>query len=297
MRSSKTIGKLLLPLCLTAFALACGTGDNGADNGNGNDNGNGENGGDGAYVLAYDGNGHTEGTVPGSVNLDFDQHTEIADPGDFRGPDMQDGIKRRFVGWNTEADGSGDSYQPGEDFYMPDNDLTLFAQWTTGDEVIRNVAPSGGLVFYDKGAASDGWRYMEAAPASTEIVDAPWGAYGTPIEGTSEEIGTGRANTDILVAALDAAGESGTAAQLADSLEHGGYSDWFLPSQHEMRDMLMELAIEDGDVGDFSQRNYWTSTAVEGMLDEIAMAYNGALSTSAPQKRDREYLVRAARTF
>lgn len=34
-----------------------------------------------------------------------------------------------FVGWNTAADGSGVTYQPGETLTMPDNDVTLYAMW------------------------------------------------------------------------------------------------------------------------------------------------------------------------
>jgi hypothetical protein len=38
--------------------------------------------------------------------------------------------------------------------------VTLYATWS----VIRATGPAGGLVFYDKGDYSDGWRYLEAAP-------------------------------------------------------------------------------------------------------------------------------------
>ena len=31
--------------------------------------------------------------------------------------------------------------------------------------------PAGGIIFYDKGESSDGWRYLEAAPADLWIVD------------------------------------------------------------------------------------------------------------------------------
>jgi len=53
--------------------------------------------------------------------------------------------------------------------------------------------PAGGYVFYEKGSVSDGWRYLEAAPASSEF-NAQWGAYGKDVSGTLTGIGTGRAN-------------------------------------------------------------------------------------------------------
>lgn len=34
-----------------------------------------------------------------------------------------------FVGWNTEADGTGDSYDPDDTFKMPSRDVYLYAQW------------------------------------------------------------------------------------------------------------------------------------------------------------------------
>ncbi|MCL1847836.1 MAG: InlB B-repeat-containing protein, partial [Coriobacteriia bacterium] len=34
-----------------------------------------------------------------------------------------------FLGWNTEADGSGTPYAPGEAFLMPGDDVVLYAQW------------------------------------------------------------------------------------------------------------------------------------------------------------------------
>jgi TolB-like protein len=60
--------------------------------------------------------------------------------------------------------------------------------------VVGKTGPAGGLVFYDKGSFSDGWRYLEAAPASTEKQVA-WGASGVTIGRTGTEIGTGKANT------------------------------------------------------------------------------------------------------
>ena len=35
--------------------------------------------------------------------------------------------------------------------------------------VIGGPGPAGGLIFYDKGFSSDGWRYLEAAPAGSDF--------------------------------------------------------------------------------------------------------------------------------
>ena len=46
--------------------------------------------------------------------------------------------------------------------------------------------PAGGVIFYDKGYESDGWRYLEAAPDNCDNGIAPtttWGCSGTAIDG------------------------------------------------------------------------------------------------------------------
>ena len=84
--------------------------------------------------------------------------------------------------------------------------------------------PAGGYVFYDKGSYSDGWRYLEAAPADLRLirgvptVDSSADGYDeatkkfifgyywesftssdSSVVGTSIGIGTGKTNTEKLV--------------------------------------------------------------------------------------------------
>jgi hypothetical protein len=54
---------------------------------------------------------------------------------------------------------------------------------------IGDVGLACGIVFYDKGAISDGWLYLEAAPAKTEFT-AQWGSYGADVAGTDVAVGT-----------------------------------------------------------------------------------------------------------
>ena len=39
------------------------------------------------------------------------------------------------------------------------------------DYKVGDEGPAGGIIFYDKGEYSDGWRYLEAAPADVWLVD------------------------------------------------------------------------------------------------------------------------------
>jgi hypothetical protein len=115
--------------------------------------------------------------------------------------------------------------------------LTTALGWTqqraTEEYEVGAIGPAGGRIFYDKGHVTDGWRYLEAAPAEAEFT-ADWGAYLKEVGGTTTGIGTGKRNTELIVEFLRRNGENGKAAQLCDSLNIDGYDDWFLPSRDEL---------------------------------------------------------------
>ena len=92
--------------------------------------------------------------------------------------------------------------------------------------------PAGGIVFYDKGSYSNGWRYMEVSPVT--LRSDSFGPYGLYIPGTEEALGSGRSNTEILVRILDRRGERNMAAQVANNYSLNGFNDWFLPSKQEL---------------------------------------------------------------
>lgn len=70
------------------------------------------------------------------------------------------------------------------------------------DYAIGDTGPAGGIVFYDKGSASDGWRYIEAAPSGVSG-SYQWGCYDVDADviGANETaIGTGEQNTAAILA-------------------------------------------------------------------------------------------------
>jgi hypothetical protein len=120
--------------------------------------------------------------------------------------------------------------------------------------------PAGGYIFYDKGNYSNGWRYLEAAPAEADFT-VDWGTYPYYVSGTSTCIGSGKQNTKIIINYLRRMDESGKAAQLCESLNVNGYTDWFLPSRDELALILTNLK-QKGFGGSF--RNwYWSSSQVD----------------------------------
>jgi hypothetical protein len=120
-----------------------------------------------------------------------------------------------------------------------------------------DIGPAGGMICYDKGEYSDGWRYIERAPPESEFM-AFWGPYGVDIPGTGTDIGQGKENTVILAKYLSGLGESGAAAQLCNELECNGYDDWFLPSKDEL--VWVTLFLERSSDPIRRRAWYWSSS-------------------------------------
>ncbi|MDR0706732.1 MAG: DUF1566 domain-containing protein [Treponema sp.] len=149
---------------------------------------------------------------------------------------------------------------------------------------IGDFGPAGGIVFYDKGVFSNGWRYLEAVPAETEFT-AQWGAYGRDVAGTGTIVGSGKRNTQLIVERLRQLGESGRAAQLCAGLDFDGYKDWFLPSKDELNLMYQNLNSNDW---------YWSSSQSNTYY---AWAQNFSSGYQYHYYKNLTYSVRAARSF
>ena len=156
--------------------------------------------------------------------------------------------------------------------------------YTVGD-----TGPAGGLIFYDKGSYSDGWRYLEAAP-SDQGTGIQWynGSYVTTgAIGTA--IGTGQANTTAIVTIQ---GAGNYAAQFCNDLTVGGYSDWFLPSKDELNLMYTNLKV--AGVGGFADTNYWSSSEDYAGSE---WAQNFSSGGQGYGNGDYTFRVRAVRAF
>ncbi|MGF7184915.1 putative repeat protein (TIGR02543 family) [Desulfitispora alkaliphila] len=86
-----------------------------------------------AYSLTYNDNGSTGGTAPIDGNSPYISGTEVTVL-DKTGGLVKDGYT--FVGWNTEADGSGTNYAVGDKFNIT-QDTTLYAQWIVNAPIVN----------------------------------------------------------------------------------------------------------------------------------------------------------------
>lgn len=77
-----------------------------------------------SHTVSYDGNVHTSGDPPAASVYDYGTQVSVLGQGDL----LKTG--HSYAGWNTHANGSGAQYSPGGSFFMPDEDVTLYAQWS-----------------------------------------------------------------------------------------------------------------------------------------------------------------------
>jgi hypothetical protein len=143
----------------------------------------------------------------------------------------------------------------------------LLAQWEAMNYAVGDTGPAGGIIFYDKGRYSDGWRYLEAAPYGWYNGGSDpkfeWGGYGT-IVGTSTGTETEKANTDKIIAKLGAGTYAAeVCADYSVTVNSVLYGDWLLPSKDELNQMYQNLHIRrKGGLSPYSF--YWSSSESSG---------------------------------
>jgi hypothetical protein len=172
---------------------------------------------------------------------------------------------------------------------------------------IGDTGPAGGIIFFDdedNGTDDYSFRYLEAAPASTEWNGIEWGGDGTDINGDDftvapelDGIGDGASNTAAIVAEFGSTepyqGKSDYAAKLADDLEHNFYSDWFLPSRDEL-DLMYQNLHQQG-LGGFAADVYLSSSENNSFFAWY-QSFSSGLQYDYGTK-DYTFRVRAARAF
>jgi|UPI00048A356E hypothetical protein len=133
---------------------------------------------------------------------------------------------------------------------------------TTSNFSVGSIGPAGGYVFYDQGSIINGWRYLEVAPVDFGT-PLEWGCDGTNISGTSTSVGTGQANTNLIIQNCSSIN---IAARACDTAVINGFSDWYLPSKDDFN--LIYQNLNPLGIGNFINSNgnqwnrYWTSSQI-----------------------------------
>jgi hypothetical protein len=170
--------------------------------------------------------------------------------------------------------------------------------------LVGDIGPAGGYIFYDKGTVTEGWRYMEAAPAATEFT-AQWGASDIDVTifaldefnlelswMTLGTVGSGKDNTNLIVALLNQRGETNRAAQRCKNLVIGGYNDWFLPSIDDF--IWIDNSLYRKGLGGFGAGDYWSSSQANS---SNAKSFNFSTYSENSRSKTGTLTVRAVRSF
>lgn len=158
---------------------------------------------------------------------------------------------------------------------------------------VGDAGPAGGLVFYDKGQYSDGWRYLEIAPPESET-SLQWGSFGSALNLTSADIGEGKRNTENIAESLRELEMRPQAATYCDGLTIGGFDDWFLPSLEELDLVFWSLAQKDLGLLQKEGYGYWSSTEFD---ENFAWAQGFSEGIQGKIEKTELFLVRAVRAF
>jgi len=90
---------------------------------------------------------------------------------------------------------SGNTATPSARQTSTSTNTTTSQTTTTATYKIGDTGPAGGIIFYDKGNTRDGWRYLEAAPASTEKMALLTSSNNNDVIG-GRKVGDGKENTN-----------------------------------------------------------------------------------------------------
>ena len=152
---------------------------------------------------------------------------------------------------------------------------------------------AGGIIFYDKGTYTNGWRYLEAAPV--DIGTHNWGnrRENLDVSGTWTGIGSGKRNTELIIKQR---GIHAYAAQACIRYTLNGFNDWFLPSSDELS--LIYINLKQFGISDFvnsgSSVSYWSSSQTSS---NRAISFDFSRGTQNEYPKEYNLSIRAVRAF
>ncbi|WP_333876810.1 hypothetical protein [Flavobacterium sp.] len=178
---------------------------------------------------------------------------------------------------------------------------------TINTYVIGDVGPAGGIVFYDKGSYSDGWRYAETATA--DLADFQWGCVTSSITNAqNNNIGKGMYNSGSILnfhdtilnfytnpSVCDVANNGTVAARETLGYQINGVKDWFLPSHYEL--LLLYTNLHQQNLGNFSNTVYWSSTENDAATVKIIDFSDGQMYNTSKAPVSGSVKTRCIRYF
>ncbi|MEI7724803.1 MAG: DUF1566 domain-containing protein [Bacteroidota bacterium] len=149
---------------------------------------------------------------------------------------------------------------------------------------------NGGKIFYVDGTGQHGLIAStsdQGYPSPGDMVG--WGCRPLSIPGTLTAIGTGAANTALIVA--NGCNNPYYAARVCNDLVLNGYNDWFLPSKDELNQLYLQRGLFSG----FASGYYWSSSEMNA--DYAFIQLFTSAGTQNNSYKDNYWHVRAIRAF
>ena len=175
---------------------------------------------------------------------------------------------------------------------------------TVYDYKLGDIGPAGGIIFYDKGKYSNGWRYLECAQKNAG--NGNWCSNPLSMPEQKSGLGDGEFNSYYIYAELG----NLTAAYKALSYSVNGYSDWYLGSAQEYKELvnycksgkmkkrLKKAGFDAINGGLLSNVVFWTSEYSGSGKVYIVYGVKGLTGQVLEGKYDAgTYMVRPIRKF
>ncbi len=122
-----------------------------------------------AYTVTYDENGSTGGTVPNDSSL-YAEGTSVV-VADNTGSLVRTG--HMFEQWNTQADGNGTDYAPGDAMLIGSADITLYAKWVANQYTV-SFESNGGTAVSSQSVDYGEYAVEPASPRKAGYSFAGW---------------------------------------------------------------------------------------------------------------------------
>jgi len=183
-------------------------------------------------------------------------------------------------------------------------DITLYAKWKITFN-IGDIGPGGGIIIYKSETGftmtdtSETCYYLEAAPNNLWVQPFKNASSNDRVNGTQNEIGAGRNNTQLIMQTHDDA----WAANECVNYRNGGLDDWYLPCRSEL-EYLFNIGK---DIEDFliyytggGYDEYWASEQSSSYGDSaITCRINssGVISTNVSKDKTYWCIVHPMRAF
>jgi len=185
--------------------------------------------------------------------------------------------------------------------------IAIYNRCSSNISLLYGKRYQGGLIAYLNTTIGEGYGSGFVAAPTDFSMSALWMNYGQGYYAyagaTGTQIGTGKNNTSLIVQKLGTpTGNSDLPASLYNyaawisQSNFNGYSDWYLPSQDEMIQVVNFLLKKVGGCDTLKNYGYWTSTEPIGSDGKTATSVNCSGSSSS-QIKNSPYSVRMIRAF